>query len=235
MSERCVPVASLRESERGAMRDLLARHFESVDDEVFERDLSAKDRVVLVEKPDGELVGFSTFAYHAAEVGGRRAWIVYSGDTIVDPSVWNEGRLARAWIRSMLAIHSPNSDEPLYWLLIVSGYRTYRFLPVFFREFWPRHDRTTPREARTAIETLARSRFDGGYDPERGIVRLPRPSVLREGLRGIPIHRRRNPHVAFFSRSNPDHERGDELVCLTEVCPHNLTRAGRRVLRAALR
>lgn len=235
MSEGALPVPSLRDAERSEMRELYSRHFDAVDAEVFERDLAAKDWVVRIEGPDGALAGFSTLAYHAVELDGRRTWVAFSGDTIVDPSRWGEGRLARAWIHALLTIHAPHAEERLLWLLLVSGYRTYRFLPVFFEEFWPRHDRETPTEAHAAIEALARARFDGSYDLGRGIVRFPRPAVLREGLRGIPAHRRRDPHVEFFSRANPGHERGDELVCLTEVSPRNLTPAGRRVLRAAFR
>ena len=38
------------------------------------------------------------------------------------------------------------------------------------------------------------------------------------------------PHIAFFLATNPGHVRGDELVCLTELCDENLTRAGRRMI-----
>jgi hypothetical protein len=35
--------------------------------------------------------------------------------------------------------------------------------------------------------------------------------------------------VAFFLEKNPGHGQGDELVCLAEVSPTNLTRAGLRL------
>ena len=37
------------------------------------------------------------------------------------------------------------------------------------------------------------------------------------------------PIFSFFAQRNPGHAAGDELVCLTEIHPDNLTRAGRRV------
>ena len=36
--------------------------------------------------------------------------------------------------------------------------------------------------------------------------------------------------MAFFVSKNPGHARGDELVCLTEAHPENLTRAGQKLL-----
>jgi hypothetical protein len=76
---------------------------------------------------------------------------------------------------------------------------------------------------------LARGRFGTCYDASTGIVTLKNPQVLREGLRGIPEERLSDPHVALFERLNPGHGKGDELVCLTEICEANLTRAGRRI------
>ena len=45
----------------------------------------------------------------------------------------------------------------------------------------------------------------------------------------------RDRHVAFFAEKNPGHERGDELICLTELSYENLTAAGRRMWDAGER
>jgi hypothetical protein len=42
------------------------------------------------------------------------------------------------------------------------------------------------------------------------------------------------PDVAFFLRSNPGYVHGDELVCLTELAPHNLRPIARRVFGRGL-
>jgi hypothetical protein len=49
-------------------------------------------------------------------------------------------------------------------------------------------------------------------------------------LVGVPSGRERNPHTEFFLSKNPGYVNGDELVCLTELCPENLTAAGRRMM-----
>jgi hypothetical protein len=118
------------------------------------------------------------------------------------------------------------------WLLITSGFRTYRFLPVFWREFYPRHDVPASPHWKHTIDQLASERFGQRYDPGAGIVRLDHPQRLRGGLAGIPVGRDNDPHVAFFAARNPGHARGDELACVTELTPGNLTPAGRRMAAA---
>ncbi len=130
----------------------------------------------------------------------------------------------------MRRLHRERPAPRLLWLLLTSGYRTYRFLPTFCRSFYPRHDRPTPPEVARLIDELARGRFGRRYDRAAGIVRFAEPQVLVEELRGIPPGRLANPDVAFFARANPGHEAGDELVCLTSLGDDNLTRAGRRML-----
>ncbi len=185
--------------------------------------------MLLLEEPGG-LQGFTTMLFYRAEDRGETVNVVYSGDTIVAPEAWGSSVLAPAWIAAVQRLHRQRPAAGLVWLLIASGYRTYRFLPVFCREFFPRHDRTTPPAAAELMTRLASERFGSAYDPDAGIVRFAEPQVLAPELRGIPAERLRNPHVAFFARANPGHDRGDELVCLTELADANLTPAGRRMV-----
>jgi hypothetical protein len=231
--DRFVSRPRLSADERRAMYDLFRRHFDGVPFDRFERDLDEKNWVLLLADRGGRLVGFSTLLYRSATIDAEPIRVAYSGDTIVDPSAWAEGALARAWIRALLDLHAPYASERLLWLLISSGYRTYRFLPVFFREFWPRFDAPTPLPVRSAIETLAWAQFGEAFDAASGVVRFAIPAVLRESLRGIPPSRRGDPHVTFFESANPGHECGDELVCLTEIATSNLTPAALRIVRSA--
>lgn len=221
--------------ERAAMRALLERHFDGVTPAQFEADLEAKNWVVLLEEaPDdvSTLYGFTTLRIEEVEHEGDVVGLVYSGDTIVDPGAWSRSVLARAWIRSVLELgQSLPRARRLYWLLITSGFRTYRFLPVFYREFFPRHDAPTPSATKALIDAFATHLFGARYSPEEGVVHLDAPQVLRPHLLGVPEGRERDPHVRFFLEKNPGYVRGDELVCLTEVSLDNLTPAGRRAAR----
>jgi hypothetical protein len=119
-----------------------------------------------------------------------------------------------------------------YWFLICSGYKTWRYLPVFFRHYFPNPHAPTPLAIQQTLDALALRKFGRQYDPISGVVRLERASPLRSGVADITEQRLRDPMVAFFARMNPGHAQGDELACLAEISRSNLTRAGIRLLDA---
>jgi hypothetical protein len=137
--------------------------------------------------------------------------------------------LPRTWIASVNRLRELYPTRRYYWLLIASGFRTYRFLPLFWKLFYPRFDAGIPDDMRGLRDDLAANRFGAAYDAGKGIVRFSRPQVLRNELLDVPSARLTDPHVAFFLRSNPGYVYGDELVCITELCEANLTPAGRRM------
>lgn len=218
------------------MYGLLGDQFEGVTRRGFEADLAGKNWVVLLRSPeDGRLRGFSTLHVYRRALEGVEVGVVYSGDTVVDGGAGMGSSLSRIWIGAVNALRRDAGLERLFWLLLTSGYRTYRFLPMYWRDFHPRFEAPFPSAAHRFRDALARDRFGPLYDPAAGIVRFPEPQVLRPDLRGIPPGRLRDPHVAFYARANPGHEAGDELVCLTELAWSNLTPAGRRMWKGGER
>jgi hypothetical protein len=223
------------EQERG-LYDLLATFFDGVDRATFTADLDDKSHVILLEDDAGSVRGFSTLLVYRTSVPGVDATIVYSGDTIVDRAWWGSPSLAVSWLAAARSLTQARGTRDVYWLLLTSGFRTYRFLPVFWRDFYPRHDdgeASSPK--RPLADALARERFGDRYDAASGIVRFGRPQVLVPELREVPAGRGHDPHVAFFLERNPGHVNGDELVCVTDIGDHNLTGAGRRIARSVER
>ncbi|HZF08706.1 MAG TPA: hypothetical protein VFE33_07960 [Thermoanaerobaculia bacterium] len=231
LRSRVLAVADLTAAEIAALYGLFDETFVALP-ERFERDLAQKDRVILLEDAaTGTLQGFTSLLLYETEAAGRRLSVVYSGDTVVRPAFWGTPELPRAWFRT-ISTWTDGLRQPLYWLLITSGYRTYRFLPVFFREFYPCHDRPTPALEQALLDQLATERFGLEFDRERGIVRFAEGATpLRAGAGEATSGRRKDPHVDFFFRRNPGQERGDELVCLARIHPDNLTAAARRMAR----
>ena len=231
-----VPVsrADLTPDERAEMFALIQSHFEGVREDVFARDLDEKDWVLRIVR-DGALVGFSTLQAYQATVGDQRVNVIYSGDTVMAPEAWGSPVLARGWIALVRAIQATDPEGRWFWLLLSSGFRTYRFLPVFWREFWPRHSDELPDETRAMVSTLARDRFGDSYDSAAGVVRFEAPQRLRAHLAAVPEGKANDPHVRFFLERNPGHANGDELVCLTELSDANLTAAGVRMVRGSSR
>ena len=228
MKGRLVPREALSAAQRDAMFALLALHFEGVARERFEADLAEKNWVLLIED-ERRLCGFSTLSFYETRYRGEAVAVVYSGDTIEERGAWGTPELPRSWIAAVRSLQRQSPRVPIYWLLLTSGFRTYRFLPVFFREFFPRPEPPTPPDVPARLAFLAEERLGARYLKQRGIVRFAQPQRLRAELAEIPEGRRRDPYVAFFLERNPGWREGDELVCLTEIAYSNLTPAGRRM------
>jgi hypothetical protein len=229
---RLVAQSDLSAADRTAMFALLDAHFDGVTPGTFARDLGAKSRAVLIER-DGRLVGFSTINLFEASVDGELLTVVCSGDTIVSPEAWGSIAFPRAWIDAVYALRRDHPRGRFVWLLLTSGFRTYRFLPVFWRTFYPRFDAETPPQWQRWRDELAAAVYGKNFDPATGIVRFENPQRLRAGLAGVPAGRSDDPHIAFFLRQNPGHAGGDELVCVADLSPECLTPAGRRVVYGA--
>jgi hypothetical protein len=224
-------------AQRERMYSLLAQYFTDTVWEAFERDLAEKEWVILLEDTHtGTLEGFSTLMRLELRVDGDGRPVVafFSGDTIVGRPYWGETALPRTFARHAFALAAAerrvDPTVAVYWYLISSGYKTYRFLPVFFREFYPTYARTTPAAVQRILDALGRRKFPREYDAAAGVVRPAHPSALRAGVAEIEPRHLLDPHVAFFAAANPGHAAGDELACLTALHPANLTPAGRRML-----
>ena len=230
MTSQLLPRSHLPPDREEQMFALLDAHFTGVSRDQFLRDLDEKNWVILLVDSESRLRGFSTILFYEAAWNEERLGVVCSGDTIVDPRARTSSLLSKAWIDAVSRLSRQSSFEKVFWLLLTSGFRTYRFLPVFWREFWPRVESRTPPEMQHLLDALARERFGDAFDADAGIVRFKAPQCLRSSLVDMPAGRLRNPHIAFFSQRNPSCRAGDELVCLCELSEANLTRAGRRMI-----
>jgi hypothetical protein len=225
--------SQLSPDDKSSMFSLLDAHFEGATPAQFERDLEEKNWVILLRDSHGQLRGFSTLLAYETSCTGAPVSVICSGDTIVDPSAWRSPVLSQTWIRSVHRLRSLYPRGPYYWLLIASGFRTYRFLPVFWRRFMPSPEELNGPDEQGLLCSLATERFADAYDPTSGIVRLPNPQRLRSHLSCVPDERRSDPHVAHFLKLNPGHSRGDELACLASLDDSNLTPAGWRMAYGA--
>lgn len=212
------------------MVQLFGEHYELACPDDFRRDLAEKDQVVLLRDGErGAIQGFSTLALYTSRVHGREVGVVYSGDTIIRPAFWGTPALPSVWIKHVLRL-AADMPQPVYWLLISSGYKSYRFLPVFYREFYPRYSCPTPPDLQEIIDLLATERFGEQYNRATSVVRFASGATpLRPGVADVNEERQRNAHVRFFLERNPGHAQGDELVCLTQISWENLTPAGQRM------
>ncbi len=223
---------SLTAADREAMVRLYGKYFAPVRRGTFRKDLEEKHWAIML-RANGQLRGFSTAQLLSLRVDGSERVYLFSGDTIVDKTCWNSPALAGSFGHLILKALELAGGRDLYWFLISKGFRTYRFLPVFFHEFYPRFDKPTPRSFQELLDAVSVSKFGDAYDPDSGIVRA---SAAKERLlpfmQKIPAGRDADPHIRFFLRKNPGHSRGDELACITALRRENLNRAAWRVIGA---
>lgn len=233
-----VPTARVTLDERDEMYALLQMYFAGTGRAGFEADLAEKDVAILLrDEASGRIQGFSTLMRLNVQLDATHVVAFFSGDTIVDRDYWGEHVLSRIWGQTVFGeadrILTERPGTPIYWFLICSGYKTWRFLPVFFRHFYPNADAPTPPYFQQLLDRLGTGKFGDQYIPGAGIVRFRAATPLRRGVAEITEERLRDPQVAFFARLNPGHADGDELACVAEISRSNLTRAGLRMISRA--
>jgi len=212
-------VAGLDAGTREAMWHVFANYYDGVSREAFERDLAGKDHVIVLrDRRDASVQGFSTLASFVREVEGRVVVGLFSGDTIVARAYWSQTALQRAFLAYAMRLKLRHPFSPVYWFLISKGFRTYLLLARNFPEYWPRHDRPTAAWQAAVIDDFARQRFGDAWSAARGtLVFSECAGKLKHDAAPIDARAAALPEVQFFLARNPGHARGDELCCLGRI------------------
>jgi hypothetical protein len=222
-------VQALSVADVQAMQDLYLAHYCATSAAIFRADLAAKHEALLL-RHGGELVGFTTWRLDEDMHEGRAIRVLYSGDTVVHRAHWGQQALAFAWIRRMGEL-AREGAAPLYWLLLVKGHRTYKYLSVFALRFFPHWQQDEP-ELQALASRLARARFGDEYLPGAGIVRFASSrGQLRPEIALPSAAECAKAATRHFLACNPGYAQGDELVCLCELAAHNMRPLARRLFQ----
>jgi len=225
-----LPREQISQAMTDKMFGIMCEHYENTYYETFLTDLAKKQYVIaLYDNETRELEGFSTQEFTRIVYQGLECGVLFSGDTIIDHHYWGSFELPLAFGKLMLQLIDRHPDMPIYWLLISKGARTYKFLPVFFREYFPNLHAETPEEMKEFMHYLGRWKFGVQYDASHGIVKASeRGQYLKNNFQ--PDEGRAQEHVLFFNKINPGYMHGDELLCLTRFTAQNLTPLIKRLL-----
>ncbi len=233
LSNKIELASSLSSSELQQMLTLMQSYYAGVRPLDFCRDLSEKHWVITLRRQTGELCGFSTQVLLPVP-GHSDSLALFSGDTIIAEAYRGRNNLAGQWGRLALEQIDLFPDKKLYWYLISKGYKTYRYLALFFKEFFPKQGVVTPPNYVSLLHQLSKWKFGDRYDETRGIVRATEHGCrLRPEAAPLVSQRLRDPDVSFFVESNPGHALGDELCCLAPLTRENFTSVAYRVISAA--
>jgi hypothetical protein len=224
-----IATAALTPADIDRMYALMGQYFAGTCEAAFRRDLAEKPwTITLRDRDTGTLHGFSTLCLLDDVVDGTPVRAFFSGDTIIDRPHWGSLALERAWLAHLYARIDADPEAHWFWFLICKGYRTYRYLPVYFHTYHP-SPAALPFE-RAVLDRLATARFGAAYDPATGVIRPHDDYRLRDGVGDITDRERRDPRIAFFEARNPGWRHGDELACLADLRYSNLRRGALRLL-----
>lgn len=228
-----VEISALTEADRATMFNLYRKNYDGGELSVFYRDLDAKNCSVVLRDESGIIRGFSTVAVYDENFDGQPVRVLYSGDTIIEPAYWGQNQMSKSWLELAGSIKQESPSIPLYWLLIVKGHRTYRYLSLFSNDYYPRRDVETPVEMQSLMDYLAVRKFADQYDAITGLVKFSgHRSYLSADLAVIPDKDSGRLDVQYFLSRNPKYYEGDELLCLCELSAANLTRLARQWFEA---
>ncbi len=217
-------ISTVSETDLHRLFDLFRRHYDHVNFDQFKTNFLEKDYVILLRDEEQDVVrGFSTAVVYDRVVLHEPFKLLFSGDTVIDQGYWGQQALSKTWCSLAGKIKAEYPDTTLYWLLITKGHRTYLYLPLFFHEFYPRYDQSTPLFDQEVIHDFGRFKYGKNYDPARGIISFETPhGQLRDDLADIPASQFKNPHIRFFLEKNKHYRNGDELICLTRLDADNM-------------
>ena len=229
-----IEVRDLAPCERTEMFLLMQKYYWGVNRETFERDLSEKEHVMLLRHraDSGCVVGFSTLMRFEMEIAGHPVMGIFSGDTVVEERCRRSRGLAYEITQYFIELVEA-SALPLYYILICKGWRTYRILPFLFHQFSPRFDQPTEALHQQVMDAFGAQRYPREYSSEKGLIVFERETQrIKENSAEEINPLRRDRHINFFAQKNPNHARGDELVCVAPVARWNFTEAFHKLLES---
>jgi len=215
-------ISKISPQDKASMFSLMNDYYENVSREQFLSDLEKKDCVITI-KEQGLLCGFSTQVLLHRTVGDKNIRILFSGDTVIDKNHRNSLVLPLAWGKMMLSLLKDQPNIPLYWLLTTKGYKTYRYLPVFFKDYFPSPTKELSDFEANILSYIGKELFNGKFDGNRWIIHAKeKDQRLRPGVADITEAKRNKEEIVYFEKMNPNYPLGDELVCLAQFNEQNL-------------
>lgn len=231
LSSHSIPVSDVGEAELRRMYALMEMHYENTSFESFRKDLLEKESTLMLRDSEDVIQGFTTLKTYRMMVDGVPVQLVFSGDTIISKAYWGEAALHKAWICDIYRKLEDGMTNA-YWLLISKGYKTYRFLPVYFNHFYPNARMETPAFEKRIMDSFCKHKYPGEYSQERGVISFEGTrDYLKQGIADVEERHLKDPDIAFFLEKNPGYLQGDELVCLTRLDMDNIKPRGRRYLK----
>ena len=225
-------ISSIELVDEKHIEELLAlfnRFYKNVTQTKFVSDFKQKQWVIIL-RASNSIVGFSTQTISVLNMEEEdNTMFLYSGDTVVSPEYWQKSHLSGAFCHLMIYLIDKFPLKSIYWFLTSKGYRTFRYLPVFFNSFYP--DIKENHDLKKVLDSVAENQFSHRYNAETGIIKPdPQDNMLKESKYSMPYGREKSRYIDFFMKKNPHCMNGDELACIAAIKKDNFKKTIFRVL-----
>lgn len=211
------------------MFEMMTANYTHVTEHMFLSDLNNKQFIGLIYDEEGSIQGFTTFVINPGNCAGSEYHIIFSGDTIIDPLHWGTQILMKGWCHTIGRLTASDKNLKWYWYLLTKGHRTYMYLPLFFKIFYPNPDRTEDQEELSGIaDSVSSTLYGVNWKKELGVLKFSEHhGELNPELTEATFKKTKSPYVNFFRERNPEFYKGDELVCIAPLHHENLIRTAK--------
>jgi hypothetical protein len=204
------------------MYSLFEKYYMDVNYRSFCEDLSEKSHVLLFRtkcKSSSKLVGFSTlFKRTTLLPNQKKVTFLFSGDTVLDSSVWGSKVLQTSFFWEILRTKLLHPFSPLYWMLMSKGYKTYLMMRRNFSRSYPCRNVAIDSSVKLAMDFFYSRKFHSAYNPESLLIEFPcSKGAVKSSISRITETQLNNPEVKYFKEKNPNYDKGVELACIAEI------------------
>lgn len=201
------------------MYSIYEKYYDNTRYSIFETDFLAKTGVFLIRKPKNrEIVGFSTVTECDIKVGSKTHHAFFSGDTVIEKEYWGSRALQRAMYRFLVQFKMRYPTQPVYWMLISKGFKTYLLLANNYYSYYPNLDNQN-NHLEEIVEAYCEQYFSKYYNSDTKLLDFGDDyQPLNENVAPITDEMRaESAKIAFFEQKNPTWATGTELPCIGEI------------------
>lgn len=218
---KVIEVEKLNKEDIDEMYKLMTEYYDNVERKVFLKDLYDKKYCIILKDEKGNIKGFSTQKIINFSFEEKNIYGIFSGDTIIHKSSWGSLELFRVFADFFFDIGE--KYENFYWFLIVKGYKTYKILPTFFKEFYPNYLTEIPIEMQKILDNFGENFYPKEYNKNTGIIEYKKiKDKLKDGIADITERKLKDKDIKFFQERNPQYFKGNDMVCITRLKKENL-------------
>lgn len=211
--------------DRERMYELMQQNYVGVELDTFRSDLEAKDFVGLIRDSSNDLQGFTTYVVNPKGFVHQDYNLLFSGDTIIAPDHWGSQIMMKGWSYTIGQIIAGDKTKKWYWYLLTKGHRTYMYLPLFFKKYYPHIEVEDTVLKRIAHEGSSHM-YPNNWFPDLGVLKFPdNAGAMNQEHIDATYKKQRSRYVAFYLEKNPYFYNADELVCIAPLEVDNLMRS----------